>query len=99
MCVSVRFSLFRDLAHDASGLVERMLGPIMFADRAWRRSLFRGGFLLGLRDGGHVLPLLLDQEKAAQDEGDQYYDCGSHTLNHSRLRAKGTLPRGCADGR
>ena len=76
-----------------------MLGPIMFADRAWCRSLFGGRLLLGLRDGGQVLALLLHEEKATQDEGDQYYDCGSHTLNHSRLRAKGTLPRRCPDGR
>jgi hypothetical protein len=69
-CDSVGFPLFGDLAHDASGLIERMLGPIVFADWAWCRRPFRGGLLLGLRDGGHVLPLLLDKEKAAQDQRD-----------------------------
>jgi len=98
-CIAVRFSLLRDLLHDASGLVERMLGPIMFADGTWRRRPFCGGLLLGLGDGGHVLALLLNKEKAAQDQCDQDYDNGSHGLNQSRLRAKGTLPRGCPDGR
>jgi hypothetical protein len=41
----------------------------------------------------------LHEEKTTQDQRDQYDDCGSHALNHSRPRAKGTLPRGCADGR
>ena len=44
-----------------------MLGPIVFADWAWRRRHFRRGLLLGYRDSGQVLPLLLDNEKATQD--------------------------------
>jgi hypothetical protein len=72
-----------------------MFGPIVFTDRARRRSLFCGG----LRSLGLVFVLPLHEENATQDEGDQYYDSGSHALNQSTLRAKGTLLRGCADGR
>ncbi len=96
---SVGLPLFRDLAHDLSGPVERMLRPVVFADRAWGRGSFRGGLLLRLRDSRHALALLLENEKAGQEECDQDYDNGSHTLNHSRPRDKGTLPRGGADGR
>jgi hypothetical protein len=93
--VSVFFSLFRDLVSHLLGLVERVLGPIMFADWAWRRSLFFGG----LRGPGLILVLLLHEEGATHDDGDQYYESDPHALNQSRLRAKGTLLRRCADGR
>jgi hypothetical protein len=81
----VFFSLFRHLASYLGCRVERMFGPIMFADRARRRSLFCGGFFLGLCDGGQALALLLHEEKAAENEGDTYDDSGSHGLNQSRL--------------
>jgi len=39
----------------------------MFADWTRGRRPFCGRLLLGLRDGGQAFPLLLDNEKAAQD--------------------------------
>jgi hypothetical protein len=47
-----------------------MLGPIVFAHWAWRWRPFCGRLLLGLRYGGQVFPLLLDKEKATQDQRD-----------------------------
>ena len=69
-CGPVSFSLFRDLAHDAPGLIERMLGPIVFAHRARGGRPFCGRLLFGLRDRGEAFPLLLDKEKATQDQRD-----------------------------
>jgi hypothetical protein len=70
-------SLFRDLASHLRGGIERMLGPIMFTYRAWRRSLPCGGS----RGFSLVLVMLLDEENATQDGRDKYYDSGSHALN------------------
>jgi hypothetical protein len=42
----------------------------MFAHGTWCRRPFGGGLLLGLRDGGQAFPLLLDNEKATQDQRD-----------------------------
>ena len=56
----VFLSLFRNLASRLRGGIERMLGPIMFTDWAWRRSLFCGG----LCGGGQALVLLLHEESA-----------------------------------
>jgi hypothetical protein len=69
-CNAVCFSLFRDLIHDLPGRVERMLGPIVFAHGAWRGRPFCGRLLLGLRNGSQAFPLLLDKEKATQDQRD-----------------------------
>ena len=91
----VFLSLFRDLASHLRGGIERMLGPIMFTHRARRRSLPCGGW----RGFGLVLVVSLHEENAAQEGRNKYYDSGSHALNQSTLRAKGTLLCGCADGR
>jgi hypothetical protein len=71
---SVFLSLFLDLANHLRGGIERMFGPIMFTDRAWRRSLLSGGE----RGFGLVLVMPLDKENATQDGRDKYDNSGSH---------------------
>lgn len=66
--------MFLDLASHLRGGIERMFGPIMFTDWAWRRSLPRGGRLCF----GLVLVMPLDQKNVAQDGRDQYDNSGSH---------------------
>jgi hypothetical protein len=89
-CDAVCFSLFCDLIHDFSGRVERMLGPIVFAHWSRRRRPFCGR-LLGLRNGGQALPLLLDHEKAAEDQRDQDYDSGSHGTKSEQTASQGDV--------
>ena len=81
---AVFFALFRDLVSHLSGRVERVPGPIMFADRARRGRLLRGG---GGDWGGRCLLVVtfLHEEKAAENDGDKDNDKGSHAPNHSRL--------------
>lgn len=95
LTVSVFLSLFRDLPSHFRCGIERVLGPIMFTDWAWRRGLLCSG----QRGFGLVLVMSLHEESAAQDGRDEYYDSGSHALNQSTLRARGTLLCGYADGR
>jgi hypothetical protein len=68
-----------------------MLRPIVFADWAWRGRPFCGRLLLGLRDGGQAFPLLLKNEKAAQDQCDQYYDSGSHGTKSEQTASQGDV--------
>jgi hypothetical protein len=83
----VFLSLFRDLASDLRGGIERMLGPIMFTHWARRRSLpcdRWGGF-------GLVLVMSLHEESAAQDGRDKYYDSGSHGAKSEHAASQGRV--------
>src|SRR5205809_3929274 len=88
---TVFLSLFRHLVRNLSGRVERMLGPIVFTDRAGRGS-FLGCGRRGRR--GSLLMTFLDKEEAAENGRDDQDDSGAHVLNNSRVRASdpGSLP-------
>ena len=81
---AVFFALCRDLVSHLPGRIERMLGPIMFADRTRRGSLLRGGGSGDWGGRGVLFVTFLRDEKAAENGGDKQNNKGSHAPNYSR---------------
>ena len=85
LAISVFLALFLDLVSYLRGGVERVLGPIVFADGTRRRGELRHR-LLSRRF--LVVSPLRDKE-ATKNDHDENNDNGSHSPGRSRLRAIG----------
>jgi hypothetical protein len=82
--------LLRDLLSYLGGGVERVLSPVVFANRTWRGGSGWRGDWCGF---GFGLVTLLHEEEEAQSGCDEDYESGAHGPIQSTLYAMGTLLR------